>query len=547
MHLGLSLSLWLASVWALLPVQRRANSLEIDTDIGIFRGVKNSSGLEAWLGVPFAQPPVGDLRFLASKAIETRFPGVKDATQFGHACPQPDSTGLGATQSEDCLFLNIWRPANLKQSAALPVLFWIHGGAYTTGASSDPNTDPTILIQRSQAIGKPIIFVSTNYRVNTFGFLASSAVAPENLNAGLLDQHAALAFIQSNIAKFGGDPDKVTIWGQSAGAGSVQALLMFPPAKPSFRAGIADSSTGPFKSSPFPQQYDEPGKPFSRLLEGTGCKSGPGSVACLQAPNSNKSGSQTLRNLSNSLIAGRLNGQLWQPAVGPPGSLVPERPSSRMNRGDFLRLPYLAGTNLNEGTTFSDSILGVPHAPSQENQLFDEFIGGLILDNTTLTKDVLDRIHTLYPADDPSLGAPFNTGDSLFDRGSTWYGDNMFLAPRRFFFDRAANLMPMYAYHFREFLPGENPVDGVAHASELGLLFGHNTAPSEVGLATFYRDAYINFVNDLNPGSFWPRYNLAKKEVLQIVKNNVTLIPDDFSLVETDFLNSAEVVGEFEK
>ncbi|KZS94245.1 alpha/beta-hydrolase [Sistotremastrum niveocremeum HHB9708] len=487
MHLGLSLSLWLASVWALPPVQRHA-------------------------------------------------------TQFGHACPQPDSTGLGATQSEDCLFLNIWRPANLKQSAALPVLFWIHGGAYTTGASSDPNTDPTILIQRSQAIGKPIIFVSTNYRVNTFGFLASSAVAPENLNAGLLDQHAALAFIQSNIAKFGGDPDKVTIWGQSAGAGSVQALLMFPPAKPSFRAGIADSSTGPFKSSPFPQQYDEPGKPFSRLLEGTGCKSGPGSVACLQAVPF-----ETLRNLSNSLIAGRLNGQLWQPAVGPPGSLVPERPSSRMNRGDFLRLPYLAGTNLNEGTTFSDSILAVPHAPSQENELFDEFIGGLILDNTTLTKDVLDRIHTLYPANDPSLGAPFNTGDSLFDRGSTWYGDNMFLAPRRFFFDTAANLMPMYAYHFREFLPGENPVDGVAHASELGLLFGHNTAPSEVGLATFYRDAYINFVNDLNPGSFWPRYNLAKKEVLQIMKNNVTLIPDDFSLVETDFLNSAEVLGEFEK
>lgn len=115
---------------------------------------------------------------------------------------------------------------------------------------------------------------------------------------------------------------------------------------------------------------------------------------------------------------------------------------------------------LNEGNTFSHTTLNITHTPSQEIPLFDNFIGHLILDNTTLTSDVSTKFHQLYPANDPSLGAPFNTGDSLFDRSAAWYGDNMFLAPRRFFFDRAAEVMPMWAYHFREFLPGDPIVDG---------------------------------------------------------------------------------------
>jgi hypothetical protein len=115
---------------------------------------------------------------------------------------------------------------------------------------------------------------------------------------------------------------------------------------------------------------------------------------------------------------------------------------------------------LNEGNTFSQSVLGVSHAPVQEDALFDQFIGHLILDNTTLTQSTLDTIHQLYPANDSSLGAPFNTGDSLFDRSAAWYGDNMFLAPRRFFFNHASTSMPMWAYHFREFLPGDPIVDG---------------------------------------------------------------------------------------
>lgn len=115
---------------------------------------------------------------------------------------------------------------------------------------------------------------------------------------------------------------------------------------------------------------------------------------------------------------------------------------------------------LNEGTTFSLSVLGLHTPPAMEDAVFDNFIGHLILDNSTLTTNVLDEIHTLYPANDSALGAPFNTGDSLFDRAEAWYTDNMFLSPRRLFFGKAAALQPLFGYFFTEFIPGNDPTLG---------------------------------------------------------------------------------------
>jgi len=424
----------------------------------------------------------------------------------------------------------------------LPVLVWIYGGAFNTGTASDPAYDPTFLINRSVAIGKPVIFVSLNYRVNTFGFLASSHVDPEDLNAGLQDQRAAFTFVRDEIAAFGGDPDKVTIWGQSAGAGGVEAQVVYPSETPLFRAAIADSSAGPFHSAPFAAQYDEPGMPYARLVELVGCPSGSASLSCLQqAP------FETVLNATNFLLGVVLNQQLWYPTVGPPGSFVPVRPSEKIASGDFLHVPILWGTNLNEGTVFSHSVLGLPQmSPADEDARFDEFIGGTLLDNRTLTPDVFNEIHKLYPANDSSLGGAFNTGDSLFDRAEAWYTDDMYLSPRRLFFDKAAPLQKLFAYFFTEFFPGENPVDGVSHGSELGLIFGGAPA-SETNLANTFTDAYINFITDLNPGSFWPQYNLEDRPVLQWMKDNITIILDDFNLAKTDFLNSVKVLGEFEK
>ncbi|KAI0363529.1 alpha/beta-hydrolase [Pilatotrama ljubarskyi] len=513
-------------------------SLVVSTSAGSFRGLSTGNCTEKWLGVPFAQPPVRSLRFKAPVAITNVQRTIKDAFTFGNACPQVPSSSLGAPLSEDCLFLNVFRPSGTKASEKLPILVWFYGGAFMNGAASDAEFDPTFLIQRSVAIGKPIIFVSVNYRVNTFGFLASRHVPPEDLNAGLLDQRAALAFLQENIAAFGGDPSKAST------PSLAESHVLFPAPTPLFRAAIFDSSTGPFKTAPPASRYDDPGFPYARLLEATNCPSGPSSFACLQ-----RVPFETLLDVTNNMTAQVLNGQLWQPAVGPAGSFMPERPSLRIASGNFRHVPILAGTNLNEGTVFSTSVRNLSVPAAQENTTFDNFIRHLLIDPSTVTQDVLNTINSFYPPNDPALGAPFNTGDSLFDRAEAWYTDNMYLSPRRLLFNKAAPLQPLqplFGYSFREFIPGQDPTRGVFHGSELILLFGH--FPSvEQEFAEQMAEFYINFINDLNPGAPWPRFTLQAKNVLQLMRNNITVIPDDFLLEKTEFLDSTRVLAEFQK
>ncbi|KAF8273340.1 alpha/beta-hydrolase [Lactarius quietus] len=509
--------------------------LLITISSGAFRGL-TVNGTDRWLGIPYAQPPVGPLRFKAPLAISRPAPGIQDALHLSHACPQPTTT---LPISEDCLYLNVWRPQNTSSTARLPVMVWIHGGAYNVGSASDPAFDGTRIVTRSVAIKKPIILVTMNYRVNTFGFLASSHVPLHDLNNGLQDQRAALEFVRDNVAQFGGDPEKVTIWGQSAGAGSVEAHIVYPASRSLFRAAIMDSLTGPFKNSPPPSTYDKP-RPFDALLKATGCPAGPAAVSCLQAVPS-----ETLINASNSLITSTLNHQLWEPTIAP-GSFASVRASVKIASGDFLHVPVITGTNLNEGTSFSTTLFGLGLSGSAEDAAFEQFVRASQIDESKITQDVLNDILELYPTNTKQL--PFSTGDSLFDRAAAWYGDNMFLSARRRFTFAAAKQQTVYSYLFTEFFPGDSPELGVFHASELRLLFGPVPASNvELNFADTMLDYFITFVNDLDPGSSWPQHQPDSSLVLQLQRNNITTITDDFRLKFTNFLNRQELLDEWEK
>lgn len=176
---------------------------------------------DLFLGMPYAQPPVGELRYRWPQRLNESFEGVRDASQYGHSCMQYHTV---FNISEDCLNINVIRPAGNYSS--LPVLVWIFGGGLYTGATADPQYNLSGVVKVSQDIGQPIIAVSMNYRLGMWGFLQTPGLLAEgSSNAGLLDQRLALQWVQENIAAFGGDPSRVVVWGESAGAQSIAYQL----------------------------------------------------------------------------------------------------------------------------------------------------------------------------------------------------------------------------------------------------------------------------------------------------------------------------------
>ncbi|MFB7633214.1 carboxylesterase/lipase family protein [Streptomyces sp. NPDC056149] len=205
----------------------------IRTEQGQTSGIHHSNGVSAFLGLPYAAPPVGRLRF-APPAPAEPWDGVREAAAFGNAGIQilPGVGDLSAAQSEDCLYLNVWTPS-ADPAAKLPVMVWIHGGGFLYGAASEALYNGAALAERG------VIVVSFNYRLGVFGFLAH----PEaGTNFAVLDWVTALRWVQQNISAFGGDPGNVTVFGQSSGAAAVRALLSTPSARGLFHRGIIQSA-----------------------------------------------------------------------------------------------------------------------------------------------------------------------------------------------------------------------------------------------------------------------------------------------------------------
>ncbi|GHA43285.1 carboxylic ester hydrolase [Salinimicrobium marinum] len=225
-----------------LPAQEE-NSVQVTTENGIIEGFFDTeSGLHHFFGIPFAQPPVGELRWKAPQPLKD-WSGVKETKEFGPAPVQANVFGdmefRSKEQSEDCLYLNVWTPSG-ENRKDLPVLVYFYGGGFVAGDASEPRYDGAAMAQRG------IVVVTTNYRLNIFGFFAHpelSEEAPYNAsgNYGLLDQNAALNWVQNNIEGFGGNPEKVTIAGESAGSISVSAQMASPLSKDLIAGAIGES------------------------------------------------------------------------------------------------------------------------------------------------------------------------------------------------------------------------------------------------------------------------------------------------------------------
>ncbi|MBT2225268.1 carboxylesterase/lipase family protein [Nonomuraea sp. NEAU-A123] len=214
----------------------------VETESGLVEGIPGRDrSLTVFRGIPYAAPPVGELRWRPPQP-PAPWPGVRKTQSFGPMCPQapnPEIAGLDLPMSEDCLYLNVWTGADSAEERR-PVLVWIYGGGFRVGTGASPRYDGENLAR------KGLVVVTFNYRLGAFGFLATPELSEESEhhasgNYGLLDSAAALRWVQDNIAGFGGDPDRVTIAGQSAGAGSVNFLAMSPLTKGLFQRAIAQS------------------------------------------------------------------------------------------------------------------------------------------------------------------------------------------------------------------------------------------------------------------------------------------------------------------
>ncbi|RPJ59704.1 MAG: carboxylesterase family protein [Acidobacteria bacterium] len=485
--LSLSLFFFAGSVFGIDPVVR--------TESGLVRG--SGTGVVAFKGIPYAAPPLGPLRWKAPQAA-LRWQGTRDAIEYCAGCPQPPFPGVPPTQSEDCLGLNIWTPAKTAKDK-LPVMVWIHGGGFMVGSSAQPTYDGDILARQG------VVVVSFNYRLGVLGFLAHPELSRESAekvsgNYGLLDQIAALKWVQRNIAGFGGDPKKVTIFGESAGGVSVFSLLVSPLAKGLFSRAIAQSGTWIFtpirhlRASWYGyQSAEEEGAALGDLarLRGLSLQD------LMKLP----------RPKADSLFD--LNQPCYRPVVDE--CVLPGDPSELFERGEFARVPLLTGTNADEAALFM-ILFGRVRTTTDYRAWLSERFGDR----------AADKLCAAFPVEkDPDVA----------DAVKRLVTDFVFLEPTRSVALSMQSKAPVYFYHFSRVSPGGKTSKlGAHHAAELVYAFGTYKAPImpvspqaydevDMALGKVIMGAWVQFAKTGNPNGAglaeWPRYTSGDERCLE--------------------------------
>ncbi|MCM3173719.1 carboxylesterase/lipase family protein [Paenibacillus sp. MER 99-2] len=453
--------------------------LQVETKYGTVQG-ELLHGTRVWKGIPYAKPPVGELRFQAPVPPES-WDGIRQATQFGPENIQPrhesDWTGgQRPVESEDSLYLNIWAPEK-ESSQSLPVMVWIHGGSFVSGSGSQPVYDGTQLAHRGD-----VIVVTINYRLGPLGFLHMAPLGESYVtNAGLLDQAAALQWVKDNISAFGGDANNVTVFGESAGSMSIAALMAMPAAKGLFNRAIMQSGASQFITAEQASTMRE------GMLKILGVE--PDNLHKLRTIPAEEiiAAGQTLKQQIGAGMA-----LLFQPVLD--GNTLPQTPLEAVNAGSAQDIPVLIGTTLHEGALFIQP--HVPFSPELDMVQGVDFMAP-DLDNRVAIADS-------YPK--TADGQAQVMTDLFFWRSSLQYA----AAQQKH--------APVWMYRFDWVMPEHPLLKRAIHSIEMFFVFNTlpvlkfmNAEPDEAAaeLALKVQDAWISFAKQGKPetaGVAWPAY-----------------------------------------
>lgn len=478
---------------------------QVKTQAGVVEGTMNADGtVRMFKGVPFAAPPVGDLRWKAPQPVP-KWSGVRQADKFGPACLQTDVFGdihfRDVEPSEDCLNVAMWIPAKAA-GKKIPVLVWFYGGGFVAGGNSELRYDGENLAK------KGILVVSPNYRLGVFGFFSYPELTKESGhdasgNYGLMDQVAALKWVQANIAAFGGDPENVTIAGESAGSFSVSALMATPLARGLFQRAMGESGAF-FPSKPQGTlgltPLAETEKAGEKFAEAQGAKT----LAELRA----MPGDKLLQ-----AAAKQIRGFNFAPNID--GYYFPEDPRAIYAAGKQAHVPLLAGWNADEGKMMILFSPAKPTAKSFAEQAEKRF------------GDQASEFLKVYPAatDAQALESAYQLASDDFIAYSTWKWLNQ---------QAATGDSTVYTYHFEQ-VPATRPDEkmgpilasevGSRHAGEIEYVFQTLKSKDEPWTADDFKVSdvmssyWANFVKTGNPNGpglpEWPAYN--KRDGYQIM------------------------------
>ncbi|GAM82932.1 hypothetical protein ANO11243_009180 [Dothideomycetidae sp. 11243] len=550
-----------------LPHTKRQSGPTVTVNSGTIIGETTDDGIDNFMGIPYAQPPVGPLRLKPPQPYNQQYPGgTFTATGTPQACPQfqgsftslelsllsaaANTVGnildipffhIPTEAGEDCLTINVQRPAGTNAGDNLPVVFWIFGGGFEFGSTQ--SYDGSKFLQSGidgVAAGHPVIWVAVNYRVAGFGFLGGSEIkADGSSNLGLRDQRLGLQWVADNIAAFGGDPTKVTIWGESAGAISVFDHLIINGGDNTyngqalFRGAIMDSG------SIAPAEPVDTGKAqniYNQVVQKAGCGSASDSLACLRTVDYDTLLAAT--NSVPSILSYSALDLSYLPRPDPSDNFFPLSPDTAIVSGKYAKVPIIIGDQEDEGSLFA-----------------------LFQSNITNTAQVIAYLQTYFPVsgadlipalvnsypDSASQGSPYNTGPLWniypeFKRLAAILGDITFTLSRRAMLSVVSQAVPAWSYidsHLYLL-----PILGTFHATDV--IESLDDAPEALTAHT-YQQYYTSFAYYLDPNQIntdwpyidWPQYSTSNPQLLHLYALENTVMEDNFRQAQYNQLQAS--------